>query len=410
MKKFFYENLIIGAGPAGLFTACNLNNAQSTCILEKTSKPGQKLLMAGGGQCNITHAGDIKEFLNHYGNAGKKIRQVLYKFNNKMLMNYFEENHLKMVIREDNKVFPESLNGKDVLEVLLKNCQDNRVDIKYNVNIENIHFSHEKLFHIKTKDEEYTCRNLIVATGGCSYPTTGSDGKFFKHLRTLGIEINELHPALVPIDVKDYKYVSLAGISLQNVQVNLFRDLKKITSLSGDILFTHKNLSGPVILNISRYVRPGDILEIDYFNKKDRETMRKDLNEIFKGSHGSLNTLVKEYTYLPKRLIETISTDLQLKENSLSNLSNKDIYKIIDSIIADTHIVKGTAGFNVAMVTTGGVLLEEINLKTLSHKKNEQLFFVGEVLDVDGDTGGYNLQFAFSSAYVCCLSINGYNK
>jgi len=410
MKKYFYDNLIIGAGPAGLFTACNLDRNQTICILEKTGKPGQKLLMAGGGQCNMTHAGDIKDFMEHYGKAGKKIRQVLYKFNNKMLIHYFEKSHLKMIIREDNKVFPESLKGRDVLNTLLQNCRDNQVDIHYHQEIESVAYSDEKIFHVKTKDREYSCHNLIIATGGCSYPTTGSDGEFFKHLRALGVGISELYPALVPIEVKDYPYTSLAGISLENVKVSIKRDSKKIASLTGDILFTHKNFSGPVILNISRDIRPGDQLEISYYNHQDRETLRRELGEFLKRNPGTLSNLVREYTHLPKRLLDTLLAKLQLEEIPLSNLSKRDILKIVDSFTADTHWIIGTAGFNSAMVTSGGVLLEEIDFKTLSHKKNEQLFFVGEVLDVDGDTGGYNLQFAFSSAYVCSKSIHAYNK
>lgn len=342
-----YDLVIVGAGASGLFAAA-MAKVNKGLIIEQGDKPGKKVLLSGSGQCNITHGGSIKDFLNHYGKNGKSIRTALYKFNNLKVIEFFEQRGVKTFEREDGKVFPKSLSSKDVVEAMVSSCKN--FDKLYNTKVEKIS---EKPYGYLINDK-YETKNLIVATGGRSFVKTGSDGSMFNLLQSLNIEVSPLKAAIVPVYVENYPFSQLSGISLKNVKVTLKEQEKPVAKNTDDLLITHKSFSGPVILNLSRYAKPGQklIIEID----KESE--------------------------LPKRL--TKMTDGRTWEFSVS----------------------GTGGFDVAMVTAGGVSLSEISTKTFEHKKHPGLYIIGECLDVDGDTGGYNLQFAFSSAYGASKSVS----
>lgn len=408
-----YDVIIIGAGPAGLFCGCNHHNNLKCLILERKARPGIKLLMSGSGQCNVTHDGSIKDFLKHYGDNGKKIRQILYTFNNDKLIEYFESRHLKMTRREDGKVFPHSMNAKDVLDILLNDCKKNNVEISFNTMVSDIKYKDdEKIFEITSDNNSFHCRNLVVATGGCSYPTTGSDGNIFAVLEALDIKINKPKPALVPIYVEDYPYSHLSGISFEKARIELYRSNKKIHTHTGDVLFTHNNFSGPGILDISRYIEQGDAIVLDYYNRKSKEEIINELKyELTHSGNKILNTIIKEYFNFPKRFISIILESLKADgSKKASQVSHKELIKIIDKVVSDRFIVKKTGDFNIAMATKGGVSLDDLDIKKLLSIKYPNLYFAGEVLDVDGDTGGYNLQFAFSSGIYCAGSINGYGN
>lgn len=403
-----YDVIIIGAGPAGLFAGCHLNSNLKCLIIERKQKPGIKLLMSGAGQCNLTHAGNIKDFTKHYGENGKKIRQILYKYNNETVKKYFKERHIEIFEREDGKIFPKSLEAKDVLDALLEHCKEKGVKIQYNDTVQDIIYNKdENYFNLTTEKRTYQTKHLLVAAGGKSYPTTGSDGSIFDILKSLNISINKLKPALTPIYIKDYAYGHLSGLSFENAKTDVFRNNKKLASITGDVLFTHKNLSGPGILNISRYVEKGDKLTIDYYNKKTKDDVIIDLKNKLTTVKYQFNTMIKEYFELPKRYVDTIFNITSIDGNKkASQVSQKELKEIINRIMSDELWVEELGGYNVAMATAGGVDLEDVDLKCLSSKKYKNLYFAGEVLDVDGDTGGYNIQFALSSGALCAKSIN----
>ena len=403
-----YDVIIIGAGPAGLFCGCHLDSDLNCLILERNSRPGIKLLMTGAGQCNVTHDGSIKDFLIHYGNKGKLIRQILYKYNNDALIEYFQKRQLEMIKREDGKVFPQSLQAKDVLSALTDNCKENGVQVQYNSNvIRAVYEENKRIFKIYSTDQQFSTKTLVVATGGCSYPSTGSDGNFFDILKSVNIKINPVKPVLVPIFIEGYVYGDLSGISFEKVKVEVFRNYKKTAENTGDVLFTHKCLSGPGILNISRHVEKGDVLILDYYNKNNKEVVTQELKKKLTDGKLQFNNLIRNYFDLPKRFIDTIFKICHIESDKKSSqVSNKELMKVINKIMSDTLKVSDTGGFETAMATSGGVSLDQVDLKRLSSKKYEQLYFAGEALDVDGDTGGYNLQFAFSSGVFCARSIN----
>ena len=384
-----YDAIIIGGGAAGLFCAAatKINNG---LILEKSSAPGRKLLMAGSGQCNLTHGGDIKDFINHYGDNGKKVRSPLYKISNLKMMEFFESHGIPLIERDDGKVFPESMRSSDVLNLLMHLSSQNGWKLKTDCPAKSIKIQEDGSFLVNGRHES---NKLIIACGGCSIPTTGSDGSIFPLLEKLGLEVIEPAPALVPLTVQEYPYGELSGISFKNALVTVDGH-KRID----DVLFTHTNFSGPGILNLSRYAKPGSTLTINYLGKEEK--IQAPASEKRQVQHWLADTY-----WLPKRFVEKVLERADVDPKTVANQLTKKQKQIISAIlIRDTFSISGTTGFKQAMVTRGGVSLNEINMKTFESKKHPGLHIIGETLDVDGDTGGYNLQFAFSSGVLA-----GYN-
>lgn len=412
-KKNYYKTILIGTGAAGLYFGAGVpcGHGRDVLLLEKTARPAMKLLMAGSGQCNVTHGGSIKDFLDCYGDHGSRIRTCLYKHNNLELMNFLEGLGVPLTERDDSKVFPASMDAHDVKNALMDACGKNGVRICLNSSVTQIKaleggfevivdgvYEKGVSKNVETASSTtYTCTNLVIATGGCSYPTTGSDGSIFRTLRDdLGLAVEEPRPALTPVFVQDYKFADLSGISLKNIGMKI-AGLKK--SFTGDLLFTHKNLSGPVIINNSRYITTVSRLEINFVFPENCETVSANLKKSAPGSSRSVTSFLAEEYGLPKRFVSKI-VELSISETDkkLSALSGKEISALARSLAAAEFSVSGLGGFNIAMVTRGGVSLDEVSLKTMESKRYPGLYFIGEVLDIDGDTGGYNLQFTYSSA------------
>jgi len=405
-----HDLIIIGAGSAGLFAAANVPVGWKTLLLEKTSSPGKKLLLSGTGQCNLTNNEPIKAFLNRYGENGKHLRPVLFPFSNLALVDYFEHKGLPLYAREDGKVFPVSMKSADVLNLLLDLGRNNGVTFKYRSEVNEIvqrNKPETQAIIVKTNDEIYHAKNVLVATGGESYPQTGSDGSFFSCLEHIGISLVTRRPALAPVFVRDYPYSDLSGITFQNVALLLNRkDANDVKKVEGDLLLTHKGFSGPSILEISRYVTAGDRLSINYLPQRTPGDLRLELIKNAAGSNKQITTILESVTSLPRSFLEHNCKRCNLKENEKSShLSGREMERLANRLTNDSYEVSGSAGYSVAMTTAGGVCLDEINLRSMEAKRFSGLYFAGEVLDVDGDTGGYNLQFAFSSAKRCIESM-----
>lgn len=390
-----YDCIIIGAGAAGLYCSSSFQRPVKGLILEKTKRPGTKLLMSGGGQCNVTHGGSIKDFIGCYGKNGSKVRSCLYRYNNQQLMEFLHDGGVETITREDGKVFPKSMDAHDILNLLLTKSRQNGFDFKYESPVEKIRRTEAGLWQVAASENVYLCRNLVIATGGCSYPTTGSDGAmFFVLQRELDLEITELRPALAPVYVIDYPYGELAGLAFENTHLSVWRNGKKITEGSGDLLFTHENFSGPLILNQSKDIKEEDRIVLNYLYPADQKEILAKMQELMKGNRMSLvNTLSKEL-HLPKSFMQSVISE---SGNSLKRIAAK--------LTTDTFIVRHTAVYHKAMVTGGGIALKELNLKSMELKRYPHLYAIGEVLDIDGWTGGYNLQFAYSSARAACAAI-----
>lgn len=392
-----YDEIVIGAGASGLFyvasdLGCHSSSDSRKLILEKTERPGQKLLMSGSGKCNITHAGSIKDFIGKYGDSGKRIRTVLYKHSNLELIEKLAGLGLHVTEREDGKVYPDSMRASDVLDVLLRAASEHGWAIECGKCVASIKVDASSLIHVYAERDSFLTKKLIIGTGGASYPATGSDGSFFGVLsRDLGLEIAEPRPALTPVYVQGFTYGVLAGVSFEDVTIS-----SGAHTSGGPMLITHKGLSGPAILHISQYVKAGDEICISYLPGKSTDDIVKDIAKVQPGNRTGIGNFISSRFGIPKAFVSMIIKD---PDRHLNTVDQKELREIGDTLTCHKYAVSGTGGWNDAMVTKGGVTLDQIDLRTMRVRGiDADIRIIGEALDVNGDTGGYNLQFAYSSA------------
>jgi len=403
--------VIIGGGPSGLFCALQVAlDGIDLMVLEKNRVCGKKLLVSGSGQCNITHEGDIRSFLNHYGDNGIFLKPALMNFQNCDLINFFESHNVPLDVEPGGKIFPRSRKASDILDLLILECTARGVIIKSNYSVNSVSRDNTG-FCIKTATDSVHSRILVIATGGETYPKTGSTGDGFRFARELGHSVAKTGPALTGVYIHEFNFSDLSGISFSDLSISLFQEGKKVRMHTGDLLFTHNGLSGPGILDLSRYIRPGDLLKISFIPGGDAQTVKERLiKEITVSGNKKLKTIL-QVLKLPDRFIRRLM-DLSGVDPDLtgSHLSKKDRAVLIEMITACPFVVSRLGGLNEAMVTRGGVSLAEINPKTMESRLIPGLFFIGEVLDIDGDTGGYNLQAAFSTAVLTVKRIQALIK
>jgi len=324
-----------------------------------------------------------------------------------MLMNFFKHRGIKFRKARGGKIFPASNKASDILDVLLKECNKKNIKIKYNTAVKNVSYN-ENLnhFEIKTTNRNYLSSYFLLATGGKSFPKTGSTGAGFKIAADLGHQIIDPRPALAPVIIKNYQFKSLSGISLRNKKISLYRNNNLLRSWKDDLLLTHRGLSGPGIINYSRYIKSGDIIKIKLLNYNKEELEKNLIKKIER--EGKLNLLNLLINYpLAQRLIEKILKMSEIDGSiNAAHLNKKERKEIIEHFSSLEFEVKELAGFHQSMVTKGGIDLKEINPQNMESRIINNFFAAGEVLNIDGDTGGYNLQAAFSTAYLAGIEIS----
>ncbi len=405
MKR--YDIIVIGAGAAGLFFSALSEPNSKSLIIDHSQRPGLKLLLSGSGQCNITHDGSIKDFISRYGSHGRYIRSILYGSNNLTLIEFLNQNGIKTITREDGKIFPASLKASEIVNMLIHRAKANgftllleqkTTDIMYDTTL--------NTYIVKTENSSFEAKKLVIAAGGMSYPKTGSDGSLYPLIEKLGIHMNTAKPALVPIYTYNYKYKALAGISFKNIQIRLLESNREIASKTGDVLLTHKSFSGPAILDISRYAQKGHELEINYVYPITQSKAAEMIKDTFQGNKKELHTYISRIFNIPDAFAIKIVEDTGVcPYMKTSCIEGDEISKISEALTCHRYIISNTGKFSEAMVTSGGISLDEINLRNMESKKYSNLYFIGEVVDIDGDTGGFNLQFAYSSAAAAAKKI-----
>lgn len=401
-----YDVVIIGAGPAGLFCAIHAADpGRRVLLLEKNPQPGAKLLLAGSGQCNLTHDGEIREFVTHYGAHGKFVKPALMSFTNKALTGFFRDRGLGMVTDENGKIFPETRQSADVLAFLLAECRKQGVTIRCSEPVTGIS-RQDELFTITTAAGQYPAKNVVITTGGASYPKCGTTGDGYRLAAALGQPVTAIAPALAPLLIRPFPFAALAGISFPQTRFSVWRDGKKAGDYTGDILFTHLGLSGPGILDASRDIRPGDVVRLSFVGTMRREEFAADIAKRAAENTGwQVSTILAKYP-IPERLnrkllyLSHIPEDLKCSQFSAEMRSS-----LVTNCTEFPMTVERLGDFAIAMVTRGGVALDQVNQKTMESKLVPGLFFAGEVLDIDGDTGGYNLQAAFSTGFLAAEGI-----
>lgn len=394
-----YDVIIIGAGASGLYCASHLTD-KNVLIIEKNARIGLKILASGSGQCNLTHAGYINAFYDHYGPRKAFVKFALNNHNNKQVVAFFESNGMKCLERPDGKVFPESLKASDVVNTLVRTLK--KAAVKRSEAVQSAAWDGDS-FVVQTDHGTYHGMQLVIATGGRSYPTLGTTGDGYGFAETFGHTLISPKPGLTGVVTRAKVFTELSGLSLELVRVSLQKSAtSKQIVYEGALLFTHFGLSGPVIINNSRYMDKGDQLILNFLGES-YDRCEEAFIEIARNNGEKPLSYYINQIKLPEALKEKlVSIDRNIKLSVLTKDQRRDIvanltqYKIeIESLI----------GFNQAMVTVGGISHEEVDPKTMASKIQNGLYLIGEVVDVDGDTGGYNLQWAFSSGYLAAQSI-----
>jgi len=385
-----YNTIIIGAGPAGLFLAKNLaENNIKTLVIEKMVAPGKKLLITGGGMCNLSRDESTQVFLNHYGTASRFLGNSFANLSPSDTVKWFEERNLPLFTREDDKIFPKSKKAEDVLNTLL----DDKFDLITDYKIENI-IKENDYFIL---DNKYKSINLVIATGGMSYPSTGATGDGYNYAKLFKHSIIAPRASLASFKIISEDVSQIEGISLQNVTItfdNLYLKKKKVLKNTDDLIFTRIGISGPVVLDISKYATTEQTISLNFNKQIEKESNNK-----------MLSNSIKMQTGLPSRFINYLLNTLSLKDDKTINISKKKINIINEKLKKWDFQISLKGQLKGAMSTEGGINLKEVDKKTLQSKLCDHLYFCGEVLDYSGDCGGYNLQACWSTAYSVYLSI-----
>lgn len=400
--------LVIGGGAAGLLAgiAAAQSGAQ-TVILEKMRRPGQKILITGKGRCNITNNCDLQEIIKNIPGNGRFLNSALRRFTNQDIVQLLEDNGLPTKVERGGRVFPVSDKAADVVDTLVKIYKNYGGRLLTDCKVKSITAEFGKITGAITADgQKFAADAVILAAGGSSYPGTGSDGSGVKLAKALGHTIVPLAPSLVPLESDSPYIADLQGLSLRNIEGTVYADGKKIGSEFGEMLFTHFGVSGPIILSLSKCVAEAFAkgaqeveLAIDLKPALDKDKLDARLQRDFtQYSRKQMPNGMKDL--LPQRLIAPVLDQAFIDEEKFVNqLSRAERRRLVDVLKAFTVPITGTRPIAEAIVTAGGVSLKEIDPKTMESKLIKGLFFAGEVMDIDGYTGGYNLQAAFSTGY-----------
>lgn len=403
--------LVVGGGAAGMFAAIfAAYNGNEVHIYEKNEKLGKKLYITGKGRCNITNACDMDTLFTSVVTNSKFLYSSFYGYTNQDVIDFFERIGVATKIERGNRVFPVSDHSSDVIAGLSRELQQLGVEIHLRTGVKKI-VGQDRFEYIElqngTKVEGDVC---LVATGGVSYHTTGATGDGYRFAKELGHEVTEVMPSLVPLEIKEWYAKELQGLSLRNVQATVFDGKKKLYDDFGEMLFTHYGVSGPLMLSASSYIgkkiqekelrlvvdlKPA--LTMEQLDQRVIRDFKENMNKQFKNAIGKLFP-----TKLIPVMLELSGIDPDKKVNLISKEERQDFVRLIKNF---EMTITGLRGFNEAIITKGGVKVQEINPTTMESKIVQGLYFVGEVLDLDALTGGFNLQIAWSTAYAAGNSI-----
>lgn len=407
-----YDTIVIGGGVSGIMAAyaASLNN-NKVLLIEKNKKLGKKLLISGGGRCNVTNRLPYEEIIKHIPGNGKFLYGPFSVFDNESIIRFVESNGVKLKEEDHGRMFPVSNKARDVLNVFLEKLEENKVTVQYSTEVQAVLSEDGSITGVKTTDNQTIhSKNVIVTTGGKSVPQTGSTGDGHKFAKTLGHTITELFPTEVPItsNEKFFKDGTLKGISLDDVALSVLKKNRKprITHQM-DMIFTHFGVSGPAALRCSQFVfheqqaqkRQDITMQIDFFPSISEGKLTEDINKLIKDNiDKSLKNILKNMHQerLITFMLEYLDIDMN---NSGHHVSNQERQKIVEFFKRFRFTVNGTQSIEKAFVTGGGVNLKEIQPSTMSSKIIDGLHFAGEVLDIHGYTGGYNITSALVTGY-----------
>lgn len=396
--------IVIGGGPSGMMAAINAAKNNDVILVEKNGKLGKKMFISGKGRCNITNSKDISEFFAYIPRNPNFLYSSLYSFTNNDTIDFFNNLKIKLKVERGDRVFPESDKSSDLIGAMEKELLKKKVVIKLNSKVNRFICRGNCIESIQLEDNSIIQGDyFILCTGGMSYPQTGSTGDGYKMAKDLGHTITPINPALVPIEISDGWVKSLQGLSLKNVELSII-DPKKNTLYKefGEMLFTHFGISGPIVLSGSRVVENKNnlraivnlkpALTFEELDKRIQKDFFKYSNKSFKNSLDDL---------LPKKLIDVIvnlsNIDSNKKVNSITKIERHTLVNLLQNLSMN---IKGLRPIAEAIVTSGGITVKEIDPSNMKSKIVSNLYFAGEVIDVDAYTGGFNMQIALSTGFL----------
>jgi len=407
MEKF--DVIVAGAGPSGIMAAIGAaQRKRKVLLIERNSSLGKKLLISGGGRCNLTNSCDIAEFLEKFSASRNFLRNTFARFFNTDLISFFKNSNLRFKVEDDGKVFPESDKAEDVLDVLKTKLKNRNIKIVFNERVQKILVKNRVIEGVLTHSKKsFKAEKVVIATGGLSFSLTGSSGDGYRMAQDLGHEIIPLRPVLVPVLIKEKFIRDWQGISLKNVCLTLLVGAKKIDSRFGDMLFTHFGISGPIVLDISAdtydALRLGKDVALGINFKTELDNKKLDtklLNEFSANPKKTIKNILKNL--LPHKMIDGFLRYCCLDaKKTASQITTEERKRLIKGLLDLRLTVSGVKSIKDGTVTGGGVNTKEINPKTMESKLISGLYFVGEVVDIDAKTGGYNMQAAFSTGWAC---------
>ncbi len=408
MKKV----IVVGGGPAGMFAALAAAKAGiAVTLIEKNEKLGKKLFITGKGRCNITNAGDMEDLFDHVVTNRKFLYSAFYACDNFRVIDFFEQHGVKTKTERGNRVFPESDHSSDVIAALKRALQEKGVKIRLFTRVEELAVADGRCRGVYLADGEYLQADaVILATGGISYPSTGSTGDGYIFAKNSGHTVKEQEPSLVPLVTEETYVTAMQGLSLKNVRVTIKKGKQKVFEGFGEMLFTHFGVSGPLCLSASSLIgkelkKQKLLMEIDLkpaltaeqLNRRLLRDFEANLNKQFKNAVQGL---------LPQKMqpvmiaLTGISADKKVNE-----ITKEERAHLLSLLKAFPLTLTGLRGFEEAIITRGGISVKEVNPSTMESKLVSGLYFAGEVLDLDAMTGGYNLQIAWSTGYLAGSSI-----
>lgn len=396
--------VIIGGGPAGIMAAIAASKEDNEVILlEKNEKLGKKLYITGKGRCNITNNKPMSEIMNNVITNKKFLYSAFNAFTNRDIISLLNKNGLKTKVERGDRVFPVSDKSSDVIKTFEKICSDKNVDIKLKENISYIEKIGKK-FKIYTKENLLLdCDKLILACGGMSYPSTGSSGDGYKFAKSFGHHIIDPKPSLTSFFINDFDLKDLSGVSLKNVSLN-YKIKNQKYSHFGEMLFTGKGISGPIVLTASSYITKNiDKLKNMYIDMKpalDIETLdNRFIREFEDQSNKQISTILENLTIkaLIPIILKRANIEMDKKAHQINKKERRSLVHIFKNFSIDFNSLMD---INYAIITSGGIKVKEINPSTMESKLVDGLYFAGELLDVDALTGGHNLQIAYSTGYL----------
>ena len=410
-----YDVIVIGAGAAGIIAAGRAAGmGANVLLLEKMNRAGRKLLITGKGRCNITYKGSMEEYFQNIFPNGRFLKHAFHTFFVEDILNILHQQGVATTVERGNRVFPVSNSAAEVVHALLSWMGQKNIAICFHTKVSGLLTENDKIIGLEVITEKGTeqifGKTVIVCTGGRSYPATGSTGDGYTLAHATGHQVTEISPALVPLTTKGNIAERLMGLSLKNVNASVWVNGKKQTDEFGEVMFAHYGLTGPVILTLSRYVvrelaqKNSVDISIDLKPALDEQKLDnrllRDLNE-----HGKkqLDNLFRQW--LPSKMIPVFLDILNLDGKKLCNqVNSRERKQILQLMKGFRFTITGHPGYKEAIITAGGVSTKQINSRTMESKKTEGLYFAGEVLDVDANTGGFNLQIAFSTGWLAASS------